>query len=196
MCSQRPNLTSTDECHHRARDRVNTGPRLGAAKLASRPTSAVDFARTALMQEQAAPTQAGTLSGWQIRAAIEQLGKQRNAVGAVSAAASACRISRSHFSRAFKASIGLTPTQWHLEWRVAQAEVLLEDPRVSLVEIADRCGFADQSHLTHAFGRLRHLPPGAWRRQRAVARACQPGGPTVSRLGPPAVRGMAHRLNP
>jgi AraC-like DNA-binding protein len=41
--------------------------------------------------------------------------------------------------------------------------------RLSLAEIARACGFADQSHFTKAYARLRGISPGAWRRQQEIA---------------------------
>jgi transcriptional regulator GlxA family with amidase domain len=45
----------------------------------------------------------------------------------------------------------------------------LRDGRLSLAEIAVACGFADQSHFTKAYTRLRGISPGAWRRRQEIA---------------------------
>jgi methylphosphotriester-DNA--protein-cysteine methyltransferase len=50
-----------------------------------------------------------------------------------------------------------------------EAHALLRDGRLSLAEIARACGFADQSHFTKAYARLRGISPGAWRRQQEIA---------------------------
>jgi AraC-like DNA-binding protein len=60
-------------------------------------------------------------------------------------------ISRSHFARAFRNTIGMAPHTFVLQRRLARAVELLT-PRTRLVrEVAARCGFADQAHLTRAF---------------------------------------------
>jgi transcriptional regulator GlxA family with amidase domain len=73
-------------------------------------------------------------------------------------------VSREHFSRAFKIATGMSPSRWHLEKRIDRAQGLIAETELSLAAVAAHCGFADQSHLTNAFKRLRHQSPGAYRR--------------------------------
>ncbi|WP_149535442.1 helix-turn-helix transcriptional regulator [Siccirubricoccus phaeus] len=79
--------------------------------------------------------------------------------------AAACRLSRSHFIRAFRQTTGQTPYQWLLAQRVERARQLLRDPRMPLAEVAVACGFADQSHFTRIFSRQMGMAPGSWRRR-------------------------------
>ncbi|GGF04574.1 transcriptional regulator [Aliidongia dinghuensis] len=79
--------------------------------------------------------------------------------------AAACGLSRGHFLRAFKTTTGTTPHQWLQAYRVERAKALLLDPASSLAEVALKCGFADQSHLTRVFAKITGKPPGAWRRE-------------------------------
>ncbi len=81
-------------------------------------------------------------------------------------AARACGLSRSHFTRAFRVAIGLTPHQWLQRYRVDEAKRLLLKPGTSIADIASTCGFADQSHLTRVFSRLVGDSPASWRRRR------------------------------
>lgn len=71
-----------------------------------------------------------------------------------------------HFARALKASTGLTPRALVTQRRVARARVLLAGDELPLAEVALACGFADQAHFTHVFGRETGATPGAWRRGR------------------------------
>jgi AraC family transcriptional regulator len=77
-----------------------------------------------------------------------------------------CRLSVSHFSRAFRRSMGAAPHNWLLARRVEAAEEKLRDDRLTLLDVALACGFADQSHLTRVFTRMVGVSPGAWRRAR------------------------------
>jgi transcriptional regulator GlxA family with amidase domain len=86
----------------------------------------------------------------------------------VVAIAKACKLSTSHFTRAFKASTGVPPHRWLLEMRVESARQLLVQSKTPLAEIAYRCGFADQSHMSRIFGRIMGISPGAWRREQIV----------------------------
>jgi AraC family transcriptional regulator len=68
------------------------------------------------------------------------------------------------FARGFTQSMGLPPHQYILRERIERAKSLLSDPAMPLSEIALRCGFADQSHLTNTFRRMTNISPRAYRR--------------------------------
>ena len=78
-------------------------------------------------------------------------------------------LSTSHFSRAFRQSMGLPPYKWRLDRRVATAKEMMLNGNRSLPEIATDCGFTDQSHLTRVFTGYVGTSPAAWRRQWRVA---------------------------
>jgi AraC family transcriptional regulator len=78
--------------------------------------------------------------------------------------ASACRLSPSHFSKAFRHTVGCPPHQWLLTQRVERAKHLILNTSQSLSEIALTTGFADQSHLTRVFSQRVKASPAAWRR--------------------------------
>lgn len=105
----------------------------------------------------------GTLSPAQVRRAQACLSSHPLQRLSIAEVARACDLSRSHFSRAFKATTGQTPHQWVLQYRLAQVVSLLRTDR-PIAEIAIGCGFADQSHLTRAFRRWMGISPAAWRR--------------------------------
>lgn len=86
--------------------------------------------------------------------------------GITEMAAVAC-LSSFHFSRAFKAAMGETPRAHVTARRIEKACEYLEDHSLPLAEIAQLCGFADQSHFTALFGRRMGMTPGAWRRRRS-----------------------------
>ncbi len=75
-----------------------------------------------------------------------------------------CGLSVGHFSHAFRRSVGVAPNQWLIEQRIALSMEKLRDDRLSLSEVAAKCGFSDQSHLTRLFTRIVGVSPGAWRR--------------------------------
>ncbi|TMA26222.1 MAG: helix-turn-helix domain-containing protein [Deltaproteobacteria bacterium] len=68
------------------------------------------------------------------------------------------------FVRSFKRSTGVPPHQYVLRRRVERAKAFLLDAGSSIADIALRCGFATQSHLTATFSRLTNLTPGEYRR--------------------------------
>jgi transcriptional regulator of acetoin/glycerol metabolism len=73
-------------------------------------------------------------------------------------------LSAHHFSRAFKASVGMPPHRYVLEQRLRKAAELLEHSEDSLSSIALAVGFADQSHFSRAFHGLMGLTPSQFRR--------------------------------
>jgi AraC family transcriptional regulator len=75
-----------------------------------------------------------------------------------------CRLSVSHFSRAFRHTVGAAPHEWLLNQRIAVAKEKLRNGQLPLVEVASLCGFADQSHFTRVFTHKVGISPGAWRR--------------------------------
>jgi AraC family transcriptional regulator len=106
----------------------------------------------------------GGLAAWQERRAKDLLTANLDGTVALADVAQECRLSVSHFSRAFRRSMGVAPHNWLLNRRVELAKDLMRDRDSSLSEIALRCGFADQSHFTRVFSRRAGVSPGAWRR--------------------------------
>jgi AraC-like DNA-binding protein len=106
----------------------------------------------------------GGLAAWQERRAKDILVANLDGEVALADIARECRLSVSHFSRAFRHSMGVAPHRWLLNRRVELAKDLLRDRESSLSEIALRCGFADQSHFTRVFTRRAGVSPGSWRR--------------------------------
>ncbi len=74
-------------------------------------------------------------------------------------------LSLCHFVRAFRQRFGAPPNRWLVAQRVERAKDMLENSASSLAEIAQSCGFCDQSHFTRAFRRSAGQTPGAWRRR-------------------------------
>jgi transcriptional regulator GlxA family with amidase domain len=83
--------------------------------------------------------------------------------------------SKSHFSRAFKQSLGLPPMTYVKMRRIERAKALMTSTDQQLTDIALICGFADQSHLNRSFRRVLGVSPGRWRRTNVKA-SCQTRG--------------------
>jgi AraC-like DNA-binding protein len=110
------------------------------------------------------PCARGGLTPWQERRAKELLRANLSGDISLPELASACRLSSSHFSQAFKQTVGCPPHQWLLDERVARAKQLILNTKQSLSEIALETGFADQSHFTRVFSQRMKASPAAWRR--------------------------------
>ena len=114
------------------------------------------------------PRQLSGLAPWQLRRAQETMRSDPSQTFPIAAIATACKLSKSHFSRAFKVSTGLPPHRWLVEMRIESARELLVKSKAPLAEIAYTCGFADQGHMSRIFNRLMGISPGAWRREYIV----------------------------
>ena len=83
----------------------------------------------------------------------------------VSDLAAAHGLSRSHFSRHFKAATGLAPAVWVRQVRLEEAIRRLLGGSDTLEAVAEAAGFADANHFCKVFRRQYHLSPGEFRRQ-------------------------------
>lgn len=112
------------------------------------------------------PMGRGALAPWQERKAKEMLTADLTRQVSLSELATACRLSRSHFARCFKATTGLATHRWLARRRIERAKDLLIHSSKSLEQIAEECGFADRSHFARAFAKWAGASPGRWRRER------------------------------
>jgi AraC family transcriptional regulator len=105
-----------------------------------------------------------------IRRVIEHLERTTHHFPDLSALAKRAGLSRFHFIRVFKAETGTTPVRYVELCKIGQAKALIEAADMSLVEIADRLGFSDQSHLTRRFRFVVGCTPATYARKHARRR--------------------------
>jgi AraC-like DNA-binding protein len=105
------------------------------------------------------------LAPWRVKKAQVLMSQLMVERGTVEKVAKACALSRSHFSRAFKNSTGLSPHDWLRREKLSKAEQLLKDRRLTINQIALECGFADQSYFTRLFRRVKGVSPRRWQVQ-------------------------------
>ena len=74
-------------------------------------------------------------------------------------------LSPSHFSRLFKQTIGQSPYQFLMAYRVEQAKKMLVNPNILMIDIAFYCGFSDQAHFSRVFKKSEGLTPNQYRQQ-------------------------------
>ena len=77
------------------------------------------------------------------------------------------RLSRFHLVRAFALHTGIPPHAYQLKLRIERACVLLR-AGVTAAEAAIQVGFADQSHFTRHFKRIRRITPGQYAHMHAA----------------------------
>jgi AraC-like DNA-binding protein len=116
------------------------------------------------LQRVSAPARGG-LAPWQAKRACERLESDLGGKLSLQKVAAELDLSVSHFSRAFRISIGLPPHQWLLHQRVKAAKQLMSVRDLPLTEIAMSAGFANQSHFTRVFSSIVGASPAVWRRE-------------------------------
>jgi len=79
--------------------------------------------------------------------------------------AALCGMSAAHFSREFRAAVGLPPHQYMMKLRLERARAALLADATRIVDIAGDCGFADASHFSRAFAAQFGVSPTAFRQQ-------------------------------
>ncbi len=75
-------------------------------------------------------------------------------------------VSRFHFLRQFKASVGQTPHRYIMQRRMVRARDLLLSSDVPVTEVAIHCGFGDASHFADRFRDTYNVSPTQFRRSR------------------------------
>jgi AraC-like DNA-binding protein len=111
----------------------------------------------------------------------------------VSALSSVAGLSRSHFSNAFRTSVGRTPHAYVVRLRLERAMKLMGETDTALSEIALATGFADQAHFSNAFRRAVGMTPTQWRAIRHPFRINVPEHPGCSSIFASALRRRAGR---
>jgi AraC family transcriptional regulator len=103
------------------------------------------------------------VSIWALRA-LEYLHNHNAASISLSQIASDLGVHRGHLAKVFRAAYGETLGARLRRIRVQRAAALIRGTKVSLVEIAARCGFAHQAHMTRVFRSVLGVTPARYRR--------------------------------
>jgi AraC family transcriptional regulator len=111
----------------------------------------------------------GGLATWQAERVLDFVEANLGLKVVTEEMANVAALSKSHFSRAFKHSLGYSPMAYVAARRVERAKLMMTSTGERLTDIALACGFADQSHLNRYFRRVVGTSPGHWRRMSQYA---------------------------
>lgn len=78
-------------------------------------------------------------------------------------------LSKAYLSSIFKEEIGESLTNYINRVRIEKSRVLLLDKEISLIDIANLCGFEDQSYFTRVFKKIVGISPKKYRDSRGAA---------------------------
>jgi AraC family transcriptional regulator len=105
----------------------------------------------------------GGLSGQRLRLVTEYIADNYGRDLSLADLASVAGMSPFHFAREFKRTIGTTPHQYLIKFRIDRAKALLAESKIPLVEVGFRSGFSHQSHFTRLFHRVTGTTPHSYR---------------------------------
>jgi AraC family transcriptional regulator len=124
-----------------------------------------------LLRRQVHPPAAGEvpdgrerLLAWQARKVRDYIDSHITGPVLVADLCALIQRSAAHFSRSFKYTFGESPHSFVVRRRVELAAQYMLTSDASLSDIALRCGFTDQAHLSKQFRQAAGETPAAWRR--------------------------------
>lgn len=79
--------------------------------------------------------------------------------------AAVCGINRSYFGKIFKNSMGRSPQEFLMNYRMVKATELLKLTSLSIADIGSAVGYENQLHFSRAFKNVYGISPREWRNQ-------------------------------
>ena len=77
--------------------------------------------------------------------------------------AQAAGVSKHHFIKAFRETVGETPYAWVMRQRIERARTLLTQPNETVSDVAFRTGFSSTAHFVASFRQRLGVTPGTFR---------------------------------
>ena len=77
--------------------------------------------------------------------------------------ADACGLNRSYFGKLFKETMGQSPQQYLIQYRMTKAAELLKATRISIAEVGRSVGYENQLHFSRAFKNVFSISPSQYR---------------------------------
>ena len=79
-----------------------------------------------------------------------------------------CGLNRTYFGRIFKETIGKSPQEFLMNYRMAKAAELLKLTQLSIGDIGNAVGYSNQLHFSRAFKNVYGSSPREWRNQNRI----------------------------
>jgi len=133
--------------------------------------------------EDAPPGLLRGLADARLAPAIREMHRQVARAWTVPQLAKKAALSRSAFFERFTRTLGLSPMEYLLAWRMAVAKDLLRRRDLAIDQVAERVGYGSASTFSTAFSRHVGQPPSRYARRWRVGAGSWPGPATVGEEG-------------
>ena len=110
---------------------------------------------------------AGKLHGYYVDAALAFIAERYRSDIGVEDIARHVGLNRSYFGKIFKETMGVSPQQFLIGYRMEKAADLLKLSALSVAEVGRAVGYPNQLHFSRAFKSVHGVSPRAWRREHA-----------------------------
>lgn len=110
-------------------------------------------------------TPSGRMSDYYIKEAINYIEQNFQNNITIEDIAAVCGINRSYFGKIFRSSIGRSPQEFLMNYRMVKAAELLKLTSLSIAEIGSAVGYENQLHFSRAFKTIYGISPRGWRNQ-------------------------------
>ena len=81
-----------------------------------------------------------------------------------------CGLNRTYFGRIFKETVGKSPQQFLLSYRMSKAAQLLKLTGLSISDIGNAVGYPNQLHFSRAFKNVFGISPREWRNKNRIVK--------------------------
>lgn len=109
------------------------------------------------------PVQSSKMSDYYIKEAINYIEQNFQNNITIEDIAAVCGINRSYFGKIFRNSVGRSPQEFLMSYRMVKATELLKLTSLSIAEIGSAVGYENQLHFSRAFKTVYGISPREWR---------------------------------
>ena len=105
------------------------------------------------------------MSDYYIKEAIHYIEQNFQNDISIEEIARVCGINRSYFGKIFRKSIGKSPQEFLMNYRMIKATELLSLTSLSISEISQAVGYDNPLHFSRAFKNVYGISPRTWRKE-------------------------------
>ena len=110
-------------------------------------------------------TQSSKMSDYYIQEAIHYMEQNFQNDISIEEIAAVCGINRSHLGKIFRNSIGRSPQEFLMNYRMVKATELLKLTTLSIADIGTAVGYGNPLHFSRAFKNIYGVSPREWRNE-------------------------------